>query len=455
MEKFMAVLLLALQMQSQAQELAPESPGLRSDPEWLRFYESSGFLSSSLDLDAQGNIYSGGSFQSTLAVSDTIYEMPRLSFRRSSPNYPFVQKHTADGDLQWTVFAEGQARLNALVISPDSAVLISGEVWSDDLVFVSSNGQRDSLAKPHEQYERGLYLAKFTKEGVFQGAAFYRDLPHANASELAIDSKGQIWVAGNYMYRQESELKRNWLLLRYNAQLQRQLVFAGDSSGRSAINTIALDGRDQLYLGGWFSNHLNFFNQGIDVAHDTQKSFVAKLNSDGELRWCNTAISDPHEMHTQVVINEIELDFWHRIYLSGSIFSRYFLMQLERDGDLDWMKRCEGRSSYPFGMEWAKKDLVIYGHGYGSTFTALKGETKLSYKARASTDGFILREGRHGDLKQGILLGGEGTDYITAVKWREGKIYVLGHNLGGRETEFGGQSIPAGRPKMWLACFKL
>ena len=444
-----------LSLSAWSQDLALESPNKRKDPDWFKYNESYGFLSTSLAIDAQGNIYTGGTFENVFASRDTFYEMPRTPFRNTSPNYPFIQKHKSNGDLQWMAYAEGQARLHDLVVSTDSAVFITGEVWSDDLVFVSSNGQRDSLPKAHKQYERGLYLARFNAQGIFQGAVFYSDLPHANGSDLAIDSEGRIWVAGNYMYRQESELKRNWLLLRFSTQFEREFVFAGDSTGRSGISAIALDGRDQVYLGGWFSSHLNFFDQSIDVEHGTQKSFVAKLNSDGELRWCNTAITDPHEMHSQVVINEIEVDFWHRIYLSGSTFSRYFLAQLERDGELDWMKRCEGRSSYPFGMEWADKDLIVYGHGYGSSFKSRSTDEMISYQAVASTDGFILVEGWHGKLKEAIFLGGEGTDYVTALKWHEGKIYVLGHNLGGRETHLGKKVIPAGRPKMWLASWSL
>ena len=58
-----------------------------------------------------------------------------------------------------------------------------------------------------------------------------------------------------------------------------------------------------------------------------------------------------------------------------------------------------------------------------------------------------------GTLGKKIVGGGVATDYLTAVLWHEGKLYALGHDLGGSAIEFGDQSLPKGDSKMWLACW--
>lgn len=436
-----------------AQDLEPETANKRPDPVWVKSYASKGFLSTSMDIDPELNLYTGGSFQSYLICPDTVYEMATKRFRETSPNQLFVQKHNQNGDLQWTAYADGQARLNDLVIGVDGDIFITGEVWSEDLLFVSSNGRRDSLKKPHKEYERGLYLAQFSPDGLLKDAVFFSDLPSANGVALAQNSKGQIWLAGNYFYREESELKRSWLLLSFNPNLSLSKIMAGDSSGRSGLSSIAIDSRDQLYLGAWYAEHLSFMSVKMDLEHQSQKPMLAKLNPEGDLIWCNTAIVDPNESGSHGVINDLHVDFWHRVYFTGQLWT-YFIGKLDRDGGLDWMKTSTGRSSYAFGMERIEGDLLVYGHGYGSTFTSLKSAPSYSYQAKASTDFFILREGRRGKLKQAAFNGGMGTDYITAVKWHKGKLYALGHDLGGPAIEFGDQSLEKGQAKMWLACFE-
>lgn len=52
-----------------------------------------------------------------------------------------------------------------------------------------------------------------------------------------------------------------------------------------------------------------------------------------------------------------------------------------------------------------------------------------------------------------LVGGGLATDYLTAVFWHGGKLYALGHDLGGPAIEFGDESLPKGEPKMWLACW--
>ncbi|WP_421750525.1 hypothetical protein [Croceimicrobium sp.] len=436
-----------------AQDLAPESPNLRQDPLWFKYNRSYGFLSTSLDVDEKGNIYTGGTFQTTLDCLDTVYEMPRRPFRETFANFPFVQKFSEKGDLLWTVRVSGQARLHDLKVDAESSVYICGEVWSSDLVFMSTNGQLDSIKIDPKLY-RGLYLAKLDSNGVFQQATFYGKLPHSNASAMALTEEGEVVLAGNYMYREQNEIIRNWLLMKYDANFQQKWLRAGDSAGRSNLITIALDGWGHIYAGGSYAEHLKIEEKEYNLRHETHKAFVAKWNEEGELKWLNGAITDTADQHGQTVVNELRVDWWHRIYFAGSIFSRLAVGKLQRDGDLAWYHRSAGRSSYPFGMEWKdQKNLLLYGHGYGGTFSSRKGATEISYQVKGSTDFFVIEESKRGELKRALVGGAEGTDYATALFWRKGKLYLLGHDLGGPDVVFQTQSIESNRPVMWLACW--
>ncbi len=435
------------------QDLKPESSDIRIDPAWLQSYPTMGVLSSSLAADPQGNTYSGGTFQTALMVGDTNYQVGDIGLRESFPNIPFVQKHSSSGQHLWTVFAEGQGRLNDIVVSDDGSVFFTGEFWRGILVVLSSNGERDTIITPPKAY-RGLYIVKLNTDGVFQNATFFNKLSHANGAAIALDSKGGLIVAGNYMYREEIQLKRNWLLMRYHPNLELDWLRAGDSTGRSALLGLSLDGRDNIYVCGWYASALSMGNEELKLNHDTQKALIAKWEGTGNLTWLQSALTEPEESSSQVVVNDILVDYWHRVYISGAQFQRLFLAELDRDGELDWLKRVDGRSSYCFGLAWGKHGrILVYGHGYGSSFWR-DSEPQISYIANGSTDFFIVEATRSGRVKDLIVGGGGGTDYLTDLVYHKGEVLAIGHDLGGLPIRFKEKELPKGRPRVWLAGWK-
>lgn len=432
-----------------AQDLEPETPAVRRDPQWHASYASLGALSTSLALDAQGNLYSAGTFQMAMEAGDTPIQISFPHFRESFPNQPFVQKHNAQGELLWTVYGIGRARTNDVLASPDGSVFITGELWEGYLIFVSANGQKDSLPMPPKAY-RGLYLAQFSADGKFIRAAFFNDLDHACGMSLAMDSQGRIMVAGNFMWRQESELKRNWLLLRYRPDLSLDWWKSGDSSGRSMFLDVVVDHRDAIYAAGWYSEALQVEEERLTVdQHSYQMGLVVKWDENGQLAWFQGAVTE-EAANKELVINAIAVDARRKVYLTGSHYQRLYLARLKRSGKRDWYNRSKGRSSYPFGMIWNGRDLVVYGHGYGSSFLNLKQETLFAYQAKASTDFFVLQANRRGKWERFLVGGGYATDYATAAQVWEDHLILLGHDLGGLAIEFDAIHLPKGQPRIWL-----
>ncbi len=459
---FCLVLPFSLKLYGQEYE---DNPALRKDPIWYKHYESRRFLSNALSLDKTGNIYTGGSFESYFATPDTTYEIPRGPFRETFANQIWLQKHDQQGNLQWTNYAIGQARLHAIANDKEENVYICGEVWSDALVFVSADGSRDSLDKPGN-YHRGAYVAKFNSAGQLLKSYYFSLNRHENFSEMLIDSKGNLILGGNYMYSQKSELKRSYLLLKLKSNLEPLWVMDGDTLGRTQITALALDGSDNTYLAGAYGKDVKIGDQHLSSPHQSQKPFIAKLKKDGELVWLQGAIVDTLNPHSQMIVSGMALDFWRNIYISGTRYDgRFYLAKLKRNSDLAWTTgmRPSNRSNYPFGMiEKDNKELLIFGHGYGGSFFSSPPVDTLSYMGKGSTDFFIGEYSKKGKIVNFQFGGGRGTDYLTAMAFRDGKIYALGHDLGGSPVEFGQKQIGEAEhftylkrgPVMWLACFE-
>lgn len=464
MKKCVLLLGLFASLVSSAQSRLTES-ALRSDPIWFNHYESRGFLSTSLSLDEAGNIYTGGTFESFLATPDTVFEMPRLPFRETFANYPWLQKHDPNGKLQWTAYAMGQARLHDIALDDKGHIYITGEVWSNSLVFVSANGQQDSLDKAGD-YHRGAYIAKFNAEGQLLKSYYFSLNRHESFNSLVIDSKGQLILGGNYLYSQNSELKRSYLLLKMSADLAPLWVMDGDTLGYSQINSLTVDGSDNIYVGGSYTLDLKMAQKQVSSPHQNQQAFIAKLSAKGKLKWLQGEVIGPENAGSQMVINGIALDFWRNVYFTGSRFGgRFYLAKLDRKGQPKWItaSRPSNRSNYPFGLtERDNKELLVFGHGYGGSFLSTDPVDTLSYTANGSTDFFIGQISKKGRLEKFLFGGGRGSDYVTDIAFRDGKIYVLGHDLGGPPVVFKEQSIHAESrftyskkgPVMWLACFE-
>ncbi len=436
------------------QDLKPETPGLRKTPLWISSFESRGFESSSMEMAEDGSIYIGGTFQSLLILSDTAYEI-RERNRQSYPNHIMVQKHDLNGQREWTVYAEGQARLRDLILSKDGSVLVCGEVWSPNLVFVSANGQRDSLSKKGD-FSHGIYVARLSSDGVLMAANFINPFGYDNAESLVEDSEGRIVLGGHHLYNVDQTLTRNWLLIRLFPDFNEDFILSGDSSGRSSISSVLVDSRDNIYAGGWFAEHLKVDDRVFDTESSYQQGWIAKFEEDLSLDWINAGIRDKDLGPLGITVKEIQFDKRKRVYFSGNQSSRLGLGRLSRRGNLDWFSYSQGRSNYSFGLNWKddrRKQLLVFGHGYGGDFYNAKEELSYSYQSSGSTDGFLLELNRKSRLGEGLVFGGEGTEYITDLRWLEGKLYILGHSLGGPEVVIGDQRLRSGKAKMWIACW--
>lgn len=105
--------------------------------------------------------------------------------------------------------------MHDLKVEPSGRVLITGEVWSLDWVFVSANGQHDSLAKGGE-YDHGIYLARFSAASELLQMEYFGTVKNDNANSIGLASDGSIVLAGDHMQNNDGDLEWNWLLMALN-----------------------------------------------------------------------------------------------------------------------------------------------------------------------------------------------------------------------------------------------
>jgi len=107
-----------------------------------------------------------------------------------------------DPDLAWASYLGGMDYDDGLGIAIDGAgnVWIAGETWSSD--FPASGGFQTTLAGvPPElwEYHGDAFVARLTPSGTLAWASYLGGTDEDTANAIAIDSTGNVWVAGMTM----------------------------------------------------------------------------------------------------------------------------------------------------------------------------------------------------------------------------------------------------------------
>ena len=230
-------------------------------------------------LDTNGNIYVTGWSLAT-------WGSPVLSFTEGNAD-AFTAKLDSAGALLWDTFLGGSGGDGGYSVAVDT----SGNVYvggSSDITWGS----------PHLPFSEGnvdAFVARLDKDGALQWNTFLGGSDYDSAWAIAVDPKGQVYVAGMSNATWGSPVqpfngahdafvaKINWSgALRWN-------TFLGGSEN-DAPNAIAADSNGNVYITGysystWGSPIRPFGGGSVDA-------FVAKLDTYGSLQW-NTFMGGP------------------------------------------------------------------------------------------------------------------------------------------------------------------
>jgi large repetitive protein len=217
-----------------------------------------------------------------------------IAGQASSPDFPvlnayqpklagqvnaFVAKFNANGRLGWSTYLGGSGQDRATGVATDKTknVYVTGTTNSADFPITQGVVQ-PQMAGPGSN----AFVAKFNSFGKLIWST-YLGLSGTQGNTIAVDSKGNVFVAGNTMGAASvdayvTELNSSGTAILYSATL--------GGSGTDSIQSIALLG-DEIYAAG-YTNSTNFpVTPGAvqlscgTACSDYYTGFVAKLGASG------------------------------------------------------------------------------------------------------------------------------------------------------------------------------
>jgi hypothetical protein len=305
------------------------------------------------------------------------------------------------------------------------------------------NGATTTLSSPRCQ---SIFVVKYNQYGVVQWARKYgEDTTDTNpqnydftSTGIKVDNIGNVTVIG-YKTKNRNNTSNEkptniFLKWDFNAQLQTSMNLFDPSSNSAddIITDLAIDRVGNTYVTGVFKGTLSSGLNSITSSGDNFEVFIARIESDGYVKWLYKAGSGGNESSPSIQI--------------GNSFEDLYLAYNTNDGSSQKIILTR-HSSYDFELEW-NKELVNIGYGSTPTIPHIKvstnGEIALgaTFSGTITTENFIVESNGYNDIAifkfNGYRtiwaknVGSNASDYCQDVEIdSEGSIFILG-SYGGK-----------------------
>ena len=220
--------------------------------------------------DKNGNCYVTGDFEGTAEFNK------KIALSVGSKDV-FLVKYDSDGDIEWLKrggSVNGNAHTSGIDIDDSANVYIAG-YFSGTAHF--------GKAELTNSGSDAVFLVKYNSEGDAKWAIQTAGKGNEHASAIKIDSKKNIYVAGEYdldFAFGEANIKNigNWdiFILKYNTSGEMLDVTQIGGTGYDKAYDIGLDGQSNVYITGYFSKAIIIGNTHL-TSTDPDDSFLAKL----------------------------------------------------------------------------------------------------------------------------------------------------------------------------------
>ena len=235
---------------------------------------------SSIDADAQGNIYSGGACgNGSITFGDQIFNSPL-------PYNFYIVKFNSSGNCQWARFVEDITFQNIDIACDNSDnIYVSGDL-NGSFLFGSIQAQG-------RQWIYDFFLTKLNSSGNFlwlkevpASATITGDAGKADVNSIVVDAANNVWLTGFLRGTvnwgagivTSSGGYRDLLMLKYDPEGN---ILLGKRAGGTSINRIddvSMDYSGNLFLSGNFSIAALFDTISV-TGSGKVNSFLAKLSS--------------------------------------------------------------------------------------------------------------------------------------------------------------------------------
>jgi len=407
-------------------------------PDWLWAKSAGGTNwdeASSVAVDDSGNTYVAGLFQSTTITfgSDTL--------TNAGGGDIFLVKYAPNGNVLWAKSAGGTIDDYPYSVAVDDSgnIYVAGFFESSTLSFGSTTltnvGNND------------IFLAKYAPNGNVLWAKRAGGTNWDEASSVAVDDSGNIYVAG-YFYSPiitfgsitlMSAGNVDIFLAKYDAN--GNVLWAKRAGGMSedGAYSVAVDASGNIYMAGWFESLTITFGSTTLTNAGWENIFLAKYDANGNVLWAKRAGGTNHDWAASVAV-----DTSGNIYVAGSFNSStitfgsdtltnaggydIFLAKYAPNGNVLWAKSAGG-TSYDVVISVAvDASGNIYVAGYFKSPTLTLGSTTLTNaSAWGCADIFLAKYDTSGNVLWAKSAGGTYDDSANSVVVEtSGNVYVAG-----------------------------
>lgn len=243
-------------------------------------------------VDANGNVYATGSFTGNVNLDSntTTSELTTAGGQDA-----FIIKYNTSGEFNWARSIGGTSNTDS---GQDIAVDNSGNVYAIGNFTGRIDLNRDASAVVNTTGS-DAYIAKYSNDGA---VTWIRQVGNANAfstvigSGIAIDDSGNVYTTGNFQgsvdlnkdSRSETSLGSNDVFV-VKRDSEGTVIWGrriGDTLNDLGRD-IAVDGSENVYLTGSFTNRLNLSSDGVPglTSAGIGDAFIIKLNPDASVNW--------------------------------------------------------------------------------------------------------------------------------------------------------------------------
>lgn len=420
-----------------------------------------------VSVDINGNIYAVGYFQGTIDLDyDAVGQRKFVS--KGSPDNPgavdiYFAKYDENGVFRsgFPIGSEGGDAPHSVETDVDGNVYIAGN-FGGDADFDPSGAVANYSAGAGEN----AFIVKYDESNAFQWALSIgdeetppltpNDSRYENASDLAVDSDGNVYITGYFngsvdfepsdapdtrdsfssAENGSGEPTRDVFLASYSSDGDFRWAYAAGEAGRDQGHAVKVDSDGNCYISGYFQGTVDFNPASIGgdlTSNGLIDCFIAKFDESGRFKWAKSFGSSnddqirPGAMALDQSGNIIVAgDFGGDILFepggetfecSGSSYGAgdFFLAKFNPDGELIWAKTAGGEGGdaiHRIDLDYAGN---IFATGwFRSTVDIAPSLSSVepvnAESSGAGSDVFIAKYGADGTPKKIISLGGASRD---------------------------------------------
>ena len=411
--------------------------------------------------DNSGNVYVAGKYEQKANFSGTIIPC-------AGNHDIYLAKYTASGTLLWIKTAGGPNGDYAQALACDGSnyVYIAGEIEGSSTI--NFEGNSNTLKG---KGDNDIFLAKYDLEGNLLWAISEGGSGNDKAVGVSYDAAGNIYICGQYegtvTFGGKKTITANgdkdMFVAKYDSNGKFVWVQNGGGPGKDDALGLKSDAEGNIYVCGKYKNGAVFGSNTLNCTELYYSAFLAKYDTNGDLKWIRTGKSDYDDLAWGVT-----LDNSGKIFIAGE-FNAYavfgsmgisttgqndiFIACYDASGNIQWLKKAGGSDvDRARGIGCDGSNIYITGQFGG---TGYFGSTTL--KGADERDIFMASLTNEGDFRWALSVGGkadatedlgyESGDAIFADK--AGNVYATGALLDG--GTFGETSLSAySRTDMFL-----